>query len=157
MKQLVPGSASERINSRCRKVPFIRGLWIIGVQVIFIKKKLYSIFEYQHIKAKISGLWHFQFDFKKNIEISGHKTLLKWEDYYIFFLLNLVVSKHIFWRGLLQSLLIIRTEGHIILNLLLVYSYGRLLSIDTKISTTHLWMTSLWRHYVSLSSKIEKL
>ena len=40
--------------------------------------------------------------------------------------------------GLLQPpLWIINTEGHITLNLLPVYRYGRPLSIDTKISTNH--------------------
>ena len=35
-----------------------------------------------------------------------------------------------------------------------MYSYGRLLSIDTKISTNHLCMTSLWSHNMSTPSKI---
>ena len=43
--------------------------------------------------------------------------------------------KHIFPKGgCCNPLRIINTEGHITLNLLLVYRYGHLLSIDTKIS-----------------------
>ena len=45
--------------------------------------------------------------------------------------------------GCCNPLRIINNEGHITLNLLPVYRYGHLLSIDTKISTNHLRMTSL--------------
>ena len=46
--------------------------------------------------------------------------------------------KHIFRMGLLQPLhRIINTEGYVTLNLIPRYSYRRLLSIDTKISTNH--------------------
>ena len=58
--------------------------------------------------------------------------------------------------GCCNPLRIINTEGHINLNLLPVYRYGHPLSIDTKISTKLLRMTSLWRHNVSMPSKIEK-
>ena len=47
-------------------------------------------------------------------------------------------SKHILRWGVVATVLrIINTEVHITLNLLPVYCYGRLLSIDTKISTNH--------------------
>ena len=63
----------------------------------------------------------------------------------------------LFLRGVVATpLWIINTEGHITLNLLPVYRYGHPLSIDTKISTNHYCMTSLWRHYVSAPTKIEK-
>ena len=58
--------------------------------------------------------------------------------------------------GCCTPLWIINTEGHITLNLLPVYRYGHPLSIDTKISTNHWCMTSLWRHNVSAPTKIEK-
>ena len=47
-------------------------------------------------------------------------------------------------------------NSHITLNLLPVYRYGHPLSIDTKISTNHSSMTSLWRHNVSTPTNIEK-
>ena len=65
-------------------------------------------------------------------------------------------SKTYFPKDGCNPLQIINTEGHIILNLLPVYRYGYLLSIDTKINTNHLLMTSLWRHNVGTSSKIKK-
>ena len=58
--------------------------------------------------------------------------------------------------GCCNPLRIINIEGHITINLLPVYRYGHLHSIDTKISTNHYCMTSLWRHNVSTPSKIEK-
>ena len=47
--------------------------------------------------------------------------------------------------------------GYITLNLSKVYSYGCLLFIVTKISRNHQCMSTLWRHNMSTSSKIEKL
>ena len=46
------------------------------------------------------------------------------------------------------------TERLIPLYLLPVYRYGPLLSIDTKISTIKLHMTSLWRHKISAPLQI---
>ena len=57
---------------------------------------------------------------------------------------------------MLQPPWIIDMEIHITLNLL-AYSYGCPLSIDTKTSTIHWCMMSLWHHKVSTPSKIEKL
>ena len=49
-----------------------------------------------------------------------------------------VFPKHIFLGGVYATpLWIINTEGHLTLNLLPVYRYGHLLSIDTNISTNH--------------------
>ena len=65
-------------------------------------------------------------------------------------------SKHIFRRRFVATpLRIINTEGHVTLNLLPVYMYnGRILSIDTKKGTNHLFMTTLCCHNVACPRKL---
>ena len=55
--------------------------------------------------------------------------------------------------GFLQLPWIFDNKRPIPLCLLALYSYGSPLSIDTKISTLHMRMTSLWHHNISATSK----
>ena len=75
----------------------------------------------------------------------------KFECHYFNLVLRAFLHRTYFPKvGCCNSLWIMNMKGHITLKLS-VYSYGCPLSIDTKISTIHCCMTSLWRHKVSTS------